>query len=347
MDHSSPVERLQRIARQQGGYLTRQDGKDCGYLPSELGRLVDRGVLVRLRRGAFAVADDHATWSRRQRHLVTARAALAHLGPGYALSHDSAAAAHDLSLYGLDLDVVHVARVGGTTSRTRNGITRHRDVLEEADVVDVDGLRVVRAPLAVAQAAVASDVERGAVLVSSWISHLRSDARRRGRLEQFSQEEAKGDIRRVLASYAGRPGTRTAADAVTIADGRCESPGEVRVLVLCWRFDLPRPEMQYELSLLDGRRAEVDFLWPTQRLVVEFDGRVKYDEDGDESARATVWAEKRRELKVRDLGYHVVRLTWADLAPENAERTAARLRRELARAQRLYGHLSVGSSGAS
>jgi len=60
-----------------------------------------------------------------------------------------------------------------------------------------------------------------------------------------------------------------------------------------------------------------------------------------------VWAEKRRELKVRDLGYHVVRLTWADLAPENAERTAARLRRELARAQRLYGHLSVGSSGAS
>ncbi|WP_372500463.1 type IV toxin-antitoxin system AbiEi family antitoxin domain-containing protein [Mumia quercus] len=73
MDHSARVERLQRVAREQGGYLTRQDGKDCGYPHSELGRLVERKVLVRLRRGAFAFAEDHVTWSPRERHLVTAR----------------------------------------------------------------------------------------------------------------------------------------------------------------------------------------------------------------------------------------------------------------------------------
>ncbi|WP_262850399.1 endonuclease domain-containing protein [Mumia quercus] len=239
-----------------------------------------------------------------------------------------------------------MARVGGTTSRTRNGIVRHRDALRASDVVDVEGIPTVRPPLAVAQAATTSEIDTGAVLVSSWISQLMSDARRRGCLEWFSQDDAKAELREVLASLGSRPGSRTAADAVTIADGRCESPAEVRVLVLCWRFSLPRPETQYELALPEGRRAEVDFLWPEQRLVVEFDGRVKYDGSGEQTG-ASVWAEKTRELKIRDLGYHVLRLTWADLAPENAERTAARLRRELVRAQRLYGHLSDGSSRTS
>ncbi|KAA1422227.1 hypothetical protein FE697_013755 [Mumia zhuanghuii] len=337
------MERLRRTSHERGGYFTRKDGDDCGYPPSELGRLVDRAILVRLRRGAFAFADDHRSWSVRQAHLVTARAVQAWLGPDYALSHDSAAVAHGLGTYGRSLDVVHVVRVGGTTSRTRNGIKRHRDTIGASDVVVVEGLRVVRAQLAVAQTLTTSDLEAGAVLASSWLSHLISDARRRGRWEWFSQDDAKEDLRNELAALGGRPGTRAAADAITIADGRCESPGEVRVLVLCWRFGIPRPDAQYEIPLEEGR-AEVDFLWPTERLVVEFDGHVKYDDTDREAAQRTVWAEKRREKRITDRGYHVIRVTWEDLAPENAKRTAARLRRELARAQRLYGHLGAGST---
>jgi hypothetical protein len=45
--------------------------------------------------------------------------------------------------------------------------------------------------------------------------------------------------------------------------------------------------------------------------VVEFDGAVKYA--GAEGQAALV-AEKRREDMLREMGYAVIRLTWADLA---------------------------------
>ena len=55
--------------------------------------------------------------------------------------------------------------------------------------------------------------------------------------------------------------------------------------------------------------ARVDLL-VGDRVVVEFDGLVKYE--GAEG-RAALAAEKRREDWLRSLGYEVVRLTWADL----------------------------------
>ena len=55
--------------------------------------------------------------------------------------------------------------------------------------------------------------------------------------------------------------------------------------------------------------ARVDFLVTGTNVVVEFDGRMKYD-SGDPGI---LWAEKKREDALRRLGYVVVRLTWADL----------------------------------
>ena len=60
--------------------------------------------------------------------------------------------------------------------------------------------------------------------------------------------------------------------------------------------------------------------------MVEFDGAVKYD--GAEGREALV-AEKKREDRIRELGYQVVRLTWAELA--DPHRLLARIRSALAR----------------
>jgi len=54
----------------------------------------------------------------------------------------------------------------------------------------------------------------------------------------------------------------------------------------------------------------VDFLYEQQRTVVEFDGLVKYS--GADGREALV-AEKRREDRLRDLGFQVVRVTLAEL----------------------------------
>ena len=53
----------------------------------------------------------------------------------------------------------------------------------------------------------------------------------------------------------------------------------------------------------------MDFLLRGTNVIVEFDGRMKYD-SGDPAA---LWAEKNREDGLRRLGYVVVRITWADL----------------------------------
>jgi very-short-patch-repair endonuclease len=67
----------------------------------------------------------------------------------------------------------------------------------------------------------------------------------------------------------------------------------------------------------------VDFLFRQERVVVEFDGAVKYG-GAAQSGQLALVAEKRREDAIRRLGYVVVRLTWADL--RNPERVGALVR---------------------
>ncbi len=69
--------------------------------------------------------------------------------------------------------------------------------------------------------------------------------------------------------------------------------------------------------------ARVDFLVDGTAVVVEFDGKVRYAA-GDPGV---LWQEKRREDRLRRLGYVVVRITWADLETPGA--VAAKVRAAL------------------
>ncbi len=71
--------------------------------------------------------------------------------------------------------------------------------------------------------------------------------------------------------------------------------------------------------------GRVDFL-VAGRVVVEFDGAVKY---AGAEGRDGLIAEKRREDRLRALGYEVVRLTWDDLA--HPERVLGAIRAALLR----------------
>jgi very-short-patch-repair endonuclease len=66
--------------------------------------------------------------------------------------------------------------------------------------------------------------------------------------------------------------------------------------------------------------ARVDFLVNGTKVVVEFDGKVKYAA-GDPKV---LWLEKRREDRLRRLGYVVVRITWAQLERPGAVAAAVR-----------------------
>lgn len=76
--------------------------------------------------------------------------------------------------------------------------------------------------------------------------------------------------------------------------------------------------------------AEVDVLFERERVVIEMDG---FDAH---SGRAAFVADRRRERLLADLGYWVIRVTWADL-DEMPDELATQIRSALARRRRSPG----------
>jgi very-short-patch-repair endonuclease len=107
-----------------------------------------------------------------------------------------------------------------------------------------------------------------------------------------------------------------------------ESLGRLVCSQLGWRL-----EPQVEIEDRTGRvRARVDGLIASDDVVVEFDGAMKYRVDRSVAEDDNpLYAEKRREDLLRELGFEVVRLTWADLL--HPERVDAKIRAAVARAR--------------
>lgn len=93
------------------------------------------------------------------------------------------------------------------------------------------------------------------------------------------------------------------------------------------------PELQFELRDEHGRFvARTDAAWPEHRTVGEFDGRIKFSREllGNREPGNVVFAEKRREDQIRELGWEVVRWVWSDFADPAA--LVQRIERAFARA---------------
>jgi hypothetical protein len=124
------------------------------------------------------------------------------------------------------------------------------------------------------------------------------------------------------------PGSRVVGRVLSFADGLSESVGESRTRVLCHTHHLPPPRLQVEIRSGGVLLGRVDLLIEEWRLILEFDGRVKYRLDASddrERLERVLWAEKLREDSLRREGYGVDRVTWGDL--ERPAATAARIRR--------------------
>jgi very-short-patch-repair endonuclease len=99
---------------------------------------------------------------------------------------------------------------------------------------------------------------------------------------------------------------------------RTRSELEGRLLALCRRHRLPRPEVNVRVASFT-----VDFLWVERRLVVEVDG---YRAHGTRSAFE---ADRARDVELQLLGYAVARFTWRQVAERPGE-VAGALRELLA-----------------
>ena len=286
----SPRRRVRWSAGGVDPLLTR-DLTGAGYSHDELARMGRTGELVHLRRGAWlaGVPEDDAD---RHRLLISATSALT--GDGV-VSHVSAAVLHGLPTFG-PLDRVHLTRPDGRGKR-RGHVHRHVAPLGTGEAVEHGGLAVT---------GLARTVVDLARVLPFHEAVATADAALRLGLERPALDEALGRASR-------RPGVGAARRAVAFADGRSESVGESFSRVTLHRCGLARTELQLEVAGPDGCLVgSCDFGWSAARTLGEFDGRAKYGLEGD--AADALWREKRREDRVRALGYEVVRVVWADLA---------------------------------
>jgi hypothetical protein len=309
---------LRSIAAEHGSFR-RGEALAFGLDDAALRRAVRGRVLVKVRHGSYAFADEWEALDEHGRHLVLTRAVLRAIGDDVAASHHSASLMHRMELWGVDLAEAHVTRLDGGAGRTEAGVVHHEGFSLDGDLVRVGGHLVVQPARAALESALLSDVERGLVVVNSGL-HQRL----------FTPE----DLEAQHALMRSWPGAGHLQLVTRLADGRAESVAESRCVHLFWAQGLPKPELQY--PVYDGRGNLVgiaDFAWPELGLLGEFDGKVKYLRHlrpGEEPGDAVFREKQREDLMRRVTGWSMVRLTWSDLY--NPVATAMMIRSMMRRA---------------
>lgn len=314
MESSVRDELVHQLLRAHPDGLTTAGLRRAGLTEEDIKSLVSAGTLHHLRRGVYL---DRQAWVGLlpwDRHLARACAiapTLPSLGcdpGGLVFSHHSGLAVQELALYGVD-DEVHASRVEHGRCRHGGGLWVHGPV-PVTEVRLVNGLPVVSPALACLQVAVLSGPESGLVAADSAL-----------RLRRCTREDLSA-LTDLPTLRAARPAARVVAE---LAHGARESAGESRT---AWLLHLIGIEVEHQVEIRDARGSFVgrsDFRVKNSRVLLEFDGRVKY------ATHADLMAEKVREDRLRELGYEVVRITWADL--DRPEAVRAKILAALARSK--------------
>ena len=283
------------------GVFRRSQALAEGWADHEIRGLSRSGRIRRLGRGAYVDEDTIESADDAGRHRLQIEALAPVLAPDAAFSHQSAAVLYGLPLWSTPLDRVHVTRDRAGRGRTRRAAFVHGSALH-GSVAEVDGFRVTDPARTVVDLACTLPFEAAIVAGDAALRHRALEP---------------GHLDLELLRAAGRHGIAAARRAVSAMDGDSESVGESRSRAFFHEQGLPIPLLQGEVRDRKGRLVgRVDFLWDEERVIGEFDGRVKYgrllrpgQEPGD-----VVYAEKMREEALRDLGFRVVRWAWADLS---------------------------------
>ena len=273
---------------------------DSGYTANDLERLVRSGQLTRPRRGAYAWLD--AELSPEERHRQLLLATLPQLRIPGTVSHVSAAVLHGLPVWAEQLAQVHLTRPRTGGGKARALIQIHSSDLPAGRVVRVDGIATTSLSRTVA--------DLGRTLSLEQAVAAGDDALRRGM--------PPTDLSAVLEGCRRWPGVARALLVSRLLDGRSESAGESVSRVRMHQARLPAPVPQFSVHDEAGRFVgRSDFGWEQQRVLGEFDGRVKYGRllRPGQRIEEVVYREKLREDALRDRGWRMVRWTWADLYP--------------------------------
>lgn len=274
------------VAAAAQGFVLRGDQTSALGVSRQRARsAVRRGTWTRAGRGylvPFGLAGGSPAEERQRHAVVAAAAALSR--PGDVVSGRSAAIL-------LGLPTVRVPDAPELTARRAVGIGRRHPphvysaALDDTDVTTWYGVAHTVAARTLVD--LARHDRRDAIMAA--------DAALRECVVEQHQIQA------ALAAATGWPGVRQARAVLGLASRLAESPLESLVRLALHDDGFPEPELQVPIA---GYRT--DLLFRAQRLILEADGRDKYSE--------VEWRrERRRDRRLRALGYRVERVGWRDV----------------------------------
>ena len=137
---------------------------------------------------------------------------------------------------------------------------------------------------------------------------------------------SRAELESAVREQKGRRGIVHVRELLEYADGRAESGMESEARLVMIDYGVPMPELQYEIRALDGTVHRVDFAWPEQQVVAE------YESIDWHSGRIAMIRDKKRYADFQDLGLTVIPIVVDDVRCE-PQRLARRLEYHLSRAK--------------
>lgn len=297
-----------------GGVFRREHLVAWGIDPILVMVMVRRRHWVRLRHGVYCDRQRLEAANSRDRHLLDAAAAIWALRGDARAFGPTAAVVHGLPLPDDAPTRISLVRARDTDPRgayhrlnSTDGllpVVTRRATLTDSDVTAIGGIQVVSRALAAFSAGAECSLERAICLLdaAAW-QEERVIIECAEYLDQWPRLRGIGVLRRAV------PLMRTGAQSPL------ESISRVRLV----NRGLPEPQLQMPFHDRAGLIGYTDMTWRDWKVIGECDGLAKYQ------SRDDLVAEKRREDRLRALGFTVVRWTWDDIVSRPGE-VAARIR---------------------
>lgn len=284
-------------------------------------------------RGYSLVIDpDLAPWEQRTVvSLARAIAALRRAPASRCLTHTSAALVLGLGMWTQEPDV-HLATVSrprrsvvplpafrysrtGPPIPARDGanagvhrvrLRRKRLDVPDEDIIEVAGLPVTTALRTAFDCARDEPAHNALCIADSALRLVCDPCRWRPDECEAPLRQARETWQEMLKASAGRHGIRRARAILAAASPWAESPAESVVRWLVLALGLPAPDLQHPVETRRGTRY-LDLSWPALRIVLEVDGRMKYQAPQD------VYDEKLRQDDIHAQGWTMLRIPTEDL----------------------------------
>lgn len=271
--------------------ITTTQAMSAGFTRDQIRHLCRSGRWIRVARACFVPTPKMSEAALRR---VRVRAAVMSCGPGAFIALDTAAELHGIA--GLRQNpTVHVSVPVSHPRAQRSVDPRlmvHQLTVGTGDICQVAGIPVTTPLRTLADVILRVDRYPAVSVLDSALN---------------CRLITPNELALIPGMIRGRRGAVVARKYLTEADGRAQSPLETRTRLRCVDGRIPPDVLQLEVRDDDGYLLGIgDLGWCGPRVIAEADGR------GPHGTPEAIFADRRRQNRLVNAGWTILRFTWAD-----------------------------------